>query len=118
MAAPSAADIAYVRLRAIGDADDITTLPDATITTIWNAAGGGDALLTAAVCCTTLANAAALNFRWSADGTTVDKTMTAGALRQNAAELRREYEMSRTGGGTITVTRSEDVDDADTEYVA
>lgn len=115
MADPTAAQILRIRRLAIGASSDITTLPDSDITALWNEdEGAGDVVLTAAACCEMLAGALALKIpQWSADGQSVNRGQQPAFFRARATELRRSY----FGSGTITLTRSEDVDDADdTEY--
>lgn len=113
MGTPSAADILSVRLRAIGDSSDTTTLPDADIADLWQTEGHGVVLLTAAAACEMLAVRIGVTaFRWSADGQSIDKTMQPAQLRERAAELRRQYE----GSGSIALTRTEDMDNTEAEF--
>lgn len=108
------AQLAAVRLEAIGNSRDATTLADEDIEWFWSNGGEGDVTLTAACVLDMLANRLAITtFKWTADGQSIDKTMQPAALRERATELRRRY----YGSGTTNLTRAEDVDDAwRTEY--
>lgn len=112
MAAPTATQILNVRREAIGASTDTTTLPDADITYYWENDGSGNVLLTAALCCDMLANAAAKHFAWSGDGQSFHMNDRQKQYRESAAELRARY----YGSGAITVTRSHDVGKDEGEY--
>lgn len=101
MADPTGADITRVRRLATGDVTS-TVLSSDDITDVWVNEGRASALLTAAECCDLLAvRAGAVNFRWTADGQSMDKTMQPTELRARAIELRRRY---HGGSGHIAVT--------------
>lgn len=91
MTAPTAADILNVRLEAIGDSTDTTTLSDPVIVYAWDNGGNETTLLSAAVCCEILANKDAASFRWSADGESMDLSQRQAQWRRNATALRRRY---------------------------
>jgi predicted dienelactone hydrolase len=112
---PTAAEILRIRRLAIGASSDTTTLPDADLIALWNEdEGAGDVVLTAAAACDFIAAQLSLKIpQWSADGQSINRSTQPALFRTRAMELRRGY----FGSGTITLTRSEDVDDAlDTEY--
>lgn len=115
MANPTVAQLMRIRRLAIGASSDIDTLPDSDLIALWNEdEGAGDVVLTAAAACEMLAGALALKIpQWSADGQSINRSQQPAFFRARATELRRGY----FGSGTITLTRSDDVDDADgTEY--
>ena len=118
---PTADDILHIRRLAIGVSTDTTTLSDADVIALWAdpLAGDESAYLTAAAACDMLAAAAAGNFRWSADGSSIDKTMLAKQYRTTAARLRMQAVVGASGGrSTHVILRAvgddePDADDAD-----
>lgn len=99
-----------VRREALGASLAVDVLSDADIAYYFDNGGGGSVVLTAALCCDMLAGAAGTtNFKWTADGTSIDKTMHAGEFRMRAAELRRRY----YGSGMIAVSRASTDDDSE-----
>lgn len=119
---PTADEILHIRRLAIGQSTDTTTLPDADITALWDdpLAGDEEEYLTAAAACDMLAAAAARNFRWSADGQSIDKTMAVMQYRQTANRLRTRAAGGASGGRsthvilrTVGGEAAVDVDDED-----
>lgn len=106
MSTPTAEDMAAVRIEVGAMPDDTAAIPGAIIGHYWDI-GGGRRLLSAALVCEWLAaRAGRVAFRWTADGTTIDKTMQPGALRARAAALRDRDNAGR-GITSITFTASE-----------
>lgn len=91
MSVPTAAQIEAVRIEAINVADDTDTLPDSVIRYHWEADGGEEVLLTAALCCDGLAKQAARHFPWTADGQSMQMQVRQAQYRQSALDLRRRY---------------------------